>query len=85
MIPTVQQGLRRAGHTKNRERSFKAGMKKLGGNFGLQYSNLFSGLPLEAGGCSFSPRLYIATAIVSFALQMQQQYPADPQAYPAHS
>ena len=53
-------------------------MLNLGGNFGLKFLNLFSGLPLQAKSGSFSPRLSIANAIMGSTLQMQCQCPADP-------
>ena len=42
-------------------------MKRLRWSFGLECSNLLDGLPFEAEGSSFSPRLSIATAIVGSA------------------
>ena len=50
---------------------------------GFKYtsSNLFTGLPLEPKGGSFSPRLFHAAAVVALALQLKCPCPADPQAY----
>ena len=47
-------------------------MKKLGYNFGFKStcSNLIAGLPLEAEGGSFSPRLSHAAAVVAPMLQL---------------
>ena len=75
MIITVQQGLRRDGQKKNGIIYPKVGIQSLGGNFGLKCSNLFGGLPLEAEGSSFSPRLSIANTIVGSAWQI---YHAEP-------
>ena len=80
-IPTVQQD----DQNNNKEIDPKVGIWNLGGNYGLECFNLFFGLPLEAEGASFSPRLSIATAVIGSVLQMQHQCPADPQAYPVYS
>ena len=68
MILIVQQKLGRDGQNNMEEFNLKVGMKKLGGNFGLQCSNLFAGLPLGAKGSRFSPRLSKSTAIVGSVL-----------------
>ena len=54
-------------------------------NFGFKpaCSDLFAGVPLEAEGGSFSPRLSHAAAVVTPALQLQCLCPANPQACPA--
>ena len=57
------------GQNKNGETNTKLSIINLGGNFGLKYSNLFAGLPLDVEGGSFSPRLF--TAIIGSVLQMQ--------------
>ena len=56
----------------------------MGKNFGSlsACSILLIGLPLEAEGGSFSPRLSHAAAVVSPVLQIQSLCPADPQAWP---
>ena len=46
------------------------------------YSDLFAGLPLEAEGGSFSPRLSHAADVVAPALQLPFPCPANPQACP---
>ena len=59
-------------------------MEKLGKKFGSRFmsSNLFAGLPLEAEGGRFIPRLSHAAAVVTPVLQLQCSCPADPQACP---
>ena len=85
MIPSLRQGLRRDGQNKNGGINPKIGIHYLRGDFGLQYSSTFVGLPLEAEGGSFSPRLSIANAIVGPALQMQRRCPANLQSIPVYS
>ena len=65
--------------------NLQVSFKNLGLNFEFKFasSNLFSGLPLEAKGCSFSPRLSHSAAVVAPALQLQCPCPPDPQACPA--
>ena len=48
----------------------------------MKFFNLLIGLPLEAEGGSLSPNLYITIALVGSMLQMQHQYPADPNTSP---
>ena len=71
--------------TKKEKSNLQVGLENLGFEFGFKTtcSNLFAGLPLEAEGGSFSPRLSYAAAVVALALQLQCPCPADPQACPA--
>ena len=45
-------------------------------------SNLFAGLPLEAEGGSFSPRLSSAAAVIAPVLKLQCLHLAEPQVCP---
>ena len=67
---------------KKKEKSnLHIGLEKLDLNFGFKFtsSNLFAGLPREAEGGSFSPRLSHTAAVVATVLQLQCPCPADPQ------
>ena len=84
MTPTGQLELGQDNQNKKKNTNIKVALEKLGKNFGFisACSNMFAGLPLEAEGSSFSPRLSRAAALVAPALQMQSLCPANPQACP---
>ena len=68
IILIVKQGLGKKHPDKKEKINLKFGIKNLRDNSGLKDSNLFTGLPLEAKGGSFSLRLSIATVIVNSML-----------------
>ena len=72
----------RLGQDSQGRKEKQVGLKILEKKFGFKFAsfNLFAGLPLEAKGGSFIPKLSCAAAVVALALQLQCPCPADPQA-----
>ena len=81
MTPIEKQGLGQEDQSKKEKSNVKLGLDWLG-NFGFKPAclDLFAGVPLEAKGGRFSPRLSYAAAVVTPALQLLCLCPANPQA-----